>query len=315
MLRLPAFNFTKYVCVSALLLLIGSAAHANTLWVKCGSNEGLTSIGAAIKVLQRSEESQGPSTINVSGACNENIVIQGIDRLTLNAINGASITDASGGTLDVIRIEASREIAINNFTINGGDNGIDCANGSLCRLSGNTIQRANIGAVALYLSQIVITGGTLQNNAAGLVVINGSNGLASGVTIQNNDTGVTVRFQAFLVTDATITNNGSGFYVTTNGTVHCNGCRITGNGVLGGALGVLLRRNSSAMFENGYAITGNAGGGVLLSESSSAFFQAGGTVTGNTGGLDVLCGSSYTTGRGATTNIGGGTTNCVEPPQ
>jgi hypothetical protein len=60
-------------------------------------------------------------------------------------------------------------------------------------------------------------------------------------------------------------------------------------------------------------VTGNTGGGVLLSEESSAFFGSPASVTGNTGGLDVACGASATTAKFATTNIGGGSTNCLEP--
>jgi hypothetical protein len=60
-------------------------------------------------------------------------------------------------------------------------------------------------------------------------------------------------------------------------------------------------------------ITGNAGAGVLLTEESSAYFPSVGTVTGNAGGTDVVCGASFTTAKFATKNIGGGTTNCVEP--
>jgi hypothetical protein len=44
------FGLTKYVCASALILLIGSSAHAATLSVTCGSTTGLHSIGAALRV-------------------------------------------------------------------------------------------------------------------------------------------------------------------------------------------------------------------------------------------------------------------------
>jgi hypothetical protein len=66
----------RYAFVAAILLPIGWTANAATLSVNCGSRTGLHSIGSAIKTLQ-SFESHGPSTINVSGACNENVVIQG----------------------------------------------------------------------------------------------------------------------------------------------------------------------------------------------------------------------------------------------
>jgi len=310
---MQAFNFKRPLRTTALLLLIGvgASAQAATLSVSCGSKYGLTSINAALKALQ-SYGSHGPVTINVSGSCHENIGIQSIDRLTLNSINGASITDASGGSADVIFIADSRSVAINNFTITGGANGIDCSDGSLCRLNGNVVQgAAAFGIWANESSEVVVIGGTLQNNSVtGLQIMNGSGGQANGVTIQNNPgNGIELRAHAFVDTNATVANNGGGVFVSHSGTLNCSGCNITGNG----GLGVILRRDSTARFSGGYAITGNSGGGVLLTEESSAYFPSVGTVTGNAGGMDVFCGSSFTTAKFATSHIGGGTTNCVEP--
>ena len=68
------------------LLLAATGTNAATVYVNCGAKAGLTSIGAAIKAVQFA----GSSTINVSGACHENLVIQGLDRLTLNATTALS---------------------------------------------------------------------------------------------------------------------------------------------------------------------------------------------------------------------------------
>ena len=311
-----AFNFKRQLCAIALLLLIslGASAQAATLSVNCGGTYGLTSINAALKALQNSQEFHGPATINVSGACHESVFIGSMDRLTLNAVNGASITAAAGAG-EVFSIYDSRGISINNFTINGGGtaNAIGCYNLSVCRLSGNTVQGASIGIVAEQ-AQIDISGGTVRNNETGLAIIRGSTARATDTTIQNNSLGIAVRFGSSLETNVTVTNNtGGGADLATNGTLRCEGCQFTGNA---GGSAVLMRRNSSATFLGGYAITGNTSGGVLITEESSAFFASGGTVAGNTGGLgglDVFCSASFTTGKGATTNIGGGTTNCVEP--
>jgi hypothetical protein len=294
--------------LALVLLLAAMGTDAATLSVNCGAKVGFTTIGAAIKVAQFA----GPSTINVSGACHENVVIQSLDQLTLTALNGASINDPSGGNLSTLTIDDSRDVAINGFTINGGADGIDCQDGSVCRVNGNTIQGAVNGyGVGVFFSQLFLDGGKLQNNGTGLAVINGASGKATNVTIQNNANGIEIRTQSFVNTTATITaNTAGGVFVHEGGTLSCPGCQITGNG----GIGVILRRDSSARLYATYAVTGNTGGGVLLTEESSAYFPTPtGTVTGNTGGTDVFCGSSYTTARGATTNIGGGTTNCVEP--
>jgi hypothetical protein len=82
----------KSIMASVVLLLLGSAAQAGTLWVNCAGKVGLNSIGTALKLLQN----PGPNTINVSGACRENILINNMDLLTIAGGNEASITDASG---------------------------------------------------------------------------------------------------------------------------------------------------------------------------------------------------------------------------
>lgn len=301
-------RFGTSLCLSLLLSMSAGAVRAATLFVNCGGKVGLTSIGAALKALQ-SFEGHRPSTINVSGTCSENVVIQSLDGLTLNAAPGASINDPSGGNLDVIDIADSRDVSVNNFRINGGAYGIQCFNRSLCLLNGNTIGGANTSGVGVFFSQTDVIGGVLNNNAIGLQVYNGSGARAFGVTVQNNFIGIDVRTQSFLNTDSTISGNTStGVFAHFNATVHCLGCTVSGNG----DHGVIIRQNSTVRFA-GATVTGNVGGGVLLSEESSAFFGTGGNVTGNPGRFDVSCGASATSAKFATVNINGGTTNCVEP--
>src|SRR5947209_3829187 len=94
----------RIVCASFLLLAIGAASHytwAATLTVNCAKKE---TISKALKLLTNSNP-QGPNKIAVSGDCNENLVIQSTDRLTLITYHGASITDSSGGSSAVIDIE------------------------------------------------------------------------------------------------------------------------------------------------------------------------------------------------------------------
>ena len=87
------------------LVILPVVAQAATLHVNCDANKGLTRIQKAIN----QAGSEGPSTIVVSGSCKENVTIQSMDNLTLTAQNGASITDASNGTLDVMDV-ADKEL-------------------------------------------------------------------------------------------------------------------------------------------------------------------------------------------------------------
>ena len=187
-------NVLNSRCLVMLLIASAAPVRAATLHVNCGGSGGLNSIGAALKALRYSE-SNGPSTINVSGACHENVVIQSLDRLTLNAVNGASISDASGGKRDVISIFDSRDIAINGFTVNAGSgdgiNGISCNDFSTCRLSKNVLQGATGGGgFAVYSqSQATLDGDTLQNNLCGLFMRSGTKVRGGPFTSRNNHRG------------------------------------------------------------------------------------------------------------------------------
>ena len=124
-------------------IFLPGSAQAATLNVNCnGSSENqLNSIGTALKLLKP----EGPNTINVSGSCHENVLIQGFQNLTLNAISGASITDVSGGAGFVVDIEDSTDVTLQGLTINGGDIGVLCGDFSVCRFKNNTIQDAVTG--------------------------------------------------------------------------------------------------------------------------------------------------------------------------
>ena len=160
MLRL---TITRKLAISLALVAAAATANAETLRVNCGQHTGLTSIRAAVKAVKDSD-SQGPATILVSGTCRENVVIQSIDRLTLTAVNHASITDASGGTLDVLDILDSRSVTINDSrstlapTVSQGPVGIGCGEVSLCRLNRNTIRGATDGSGIIIVQDF--NGGT-----------------------------------------------------------------------------------------------------------------------------------------------------------
>src|SRR5262249_12112372 len=135
-MRITRLSFWLFLWTMAMFTIV---AHADTLYVNCSGRKGLTQIQKAVNLLRQTETS-GSNTIIVSGSCKENITIQSLDNLTLTAQSGASITDASNGTLDVIDVIDSRRVSINGFTISGGANGVACFDASLCRFSGNTVQ-------------------------------------------------------------------------------------------------------------------------------------------------------------------------------
>jgi hypothetical protein len=293
-------------------LLFPMAANAGTLHVNCDSKKGLTRISQAISILQH-DESQGSRTILVSGTCNENVVIQSLDNLTLTAQGGASINDSSGGNADVVDIGDSRRVSIRGFTINGGANGVVCSGASLCRFNGNTVQGSVNYGVVVNSAQATFNGDTLQNHGGrGLSVTDHGTAQAFGISVHGNGDGVVLNSGGYAVIgNSTIQDNQRfGILASNHSTVRCLPCTITNNA----NDGVRFQKASEGSFDfGGNTITGNGGAGVTLLDLSFASFDPEDNITGNLSGTDVVCNPQFSATRGALTNIGGGTTNCTEP--
>ena len=60
------------------------------------------------------------------------------------------------------------------------------------------------------------------------------------------------------------------------------------------------------------SVSGNGSAGVRVHDLATVSFN-GAVVTGDGGGTDVICNPHYPATRGSTTDIGGGSTNCIEP--
>ncbi len=289
-----------------LLVAIGTAsprAQAANLTVNCAKKE---TIRQAVKLLARSNP-QGPNTITVFGNCRDNIVVQSMDRLTLIARNGASISDRSSGSLTVVDIEDSHSVTLQGFTINGGAQGVQCGTASICFLTGNTIQDAAAnGLVVGGGSHAFLESNVIQNNGlSGSVVSDFSQMFSSNDVFQGNaDEGVDVRVASLSSSNSSFLNNTIGVRVGAS-SVTLIGGTITGSG----ADGMVLRGNSTAGFF-GPTITGNGGNGVHLEDGSFAGFVLA-NVTGNLSGTDVDCAPQFPITRFVERT--GGTTNCVEP--
>ena len=316
-------------CLAALLLMSFGAAEAATLYVNCAAKEGPHTIGGALKVLQ---SVPGPSTINVSGACHENVQVQNMDRLTIAGSQGASITDASDGAADVVDIRNSN-VTIIGMTIDGlhgaNNDAVDCEQGSHCTLLGNTIQ-GDADAVGVYsTASAVIVGGVVQNGTSDGIFAFGDV-VALGVSIQGNPVGVVARFggrvrlgvidpasfPGFSKSATTVQNNGAGVQLW-QAQFACAGCVIqvnSGDGINADVSAEV--RVQPAFFSDGTSagpsVTQNTGHGVYLGDLSSGMFAGPPpTVFGN-GQPDIVCNSTTSVSRSALTAAGGvAHTNCT----
>jgi hypothetical protein len=308
----------KLLFALLMILLPTLVAQGANLTVDC--NKGGT-IGAAIAKISV-HNPLGPNVITVTGACHENVSIVSLNNLTLQASKaGASISDASGGTLDTVYIEDAQRFAMNGFTINGS---VNCVDNAVCRTQGNTIQNSQTGyGFRVSRSHADSQSDVIQNNnGEGALAVNDSRVLLIDDTLQNNaDNGAVAQFTSFLqlannLTTTTITNNGNnGVLARAHGTVRLDVANITGNGNDGVRLleDAVLHLDGVAPTVN--SISNNGNSGVHVGDQSFAFFPGDGSaiVTGNLSGTDVLCTGQFSATRGALTNIGGGTTNCTEP--
>ena len=336
--RQEGFGSRVRLCMTLSLpvafLLATGFANAASLFVNCGGRTGLTSVGAALKVLQYSGDRE-PSTINVLGSCHENVLIQSLDRLTIAGSNGASITDASGDAADVVDVRNSR-VTLTGLTISGqngvNNDAVDCEASSQCTLVNNTIQ-ADGDAVGVYNNaSATIVGGALQNNtSAGIGVYTIGDVLAVGVLIQGNPEGVIVRTggrvrltsadpgltSALVVTPTTVANNGTGIDVSGGGQFICSGCVIrdnSGDGIHADVSAAVSLTKHFLADGSGFlpSVTNNAGHGIYLGDLSSAIFRGTpSTVSGNAQ-PDVICNAPTAVTRGALASAGGAAhTNCT----
>jgi hypothetical protein len=287
-----------------LLMAIGTAgqhALAATYNVNCDKHEH---IGKALRVFA-SAHPHGPNTINVTGVCRGNFVIQSMDRLTLMTKNGASLTDRSGGTLPVVDIEDSQKVTLQGFTINGGAQGILCSTASLCYLTDNTIQGpGHFGINVIKGSRAFLESNVIQDWDRGAFLDSGGQVFSSDDVFQSNGGSALVILAAayFESLNSKFDNNGVG--IDAGGTLTLRGGTISGNSSDG------IRLLSGKAVFLGPTITGNGGVGVHLEDGAFAGFLAA-SITGNLSGLDVDCEPQFPITRFIDRT--GAITNCVEP--
>lgn len=131
-----------------------------TITVKCPRQ----SLQAAV------DTAQTGAVINVTGTCNESVIIrEEKHRLTLDGQNVAKINASSGGTPLLVR---GRGILIQNFEITGGIFGIG-ARGSDVVINHNNIHNTNIGIIITSNSVGVIKNNNIHDNSNVGILVDG----------------------------------------------------------------------------------------------------------------------------------------------
>ncbi len=296
-MRLRTAHVFAAVCV--LLFAATVSAYATDLAVNCNAKKN-NSINAALATLSK----QGPHTITVSGTCNEAVLIDGFDNLTLVTTTGASINDPTPSNLednDVVDISNSRNITVQGFTINGGVEGVACFQFSVCYLRELTVQGASNTGVFYTRSSGFVDNTTIQNNYFGGITVNNGSNVAFGsalfgtpgtATIQNNGTAIDGGIGAnvgngsnLLLLTATIQSHpyGDGAQANFGSILRVVNSTITGSG--GNGVSV---QSSVVRLQGGNSITNNTANGVNLRNTSTLQISGVDTITGNGGNGVVL---------------------------
>src|SRR5262249_20837952 len=116
--------------------------------------------------LQQAIDTAGPgATIQVSGTCNENVLItEGKERVTLDGGGKAAVNgpDATRSTIAV----RGRGITVKGFMITGGLDGITFARGAQGTVDGNTVLgAARYGVNVAQMGFAVIVNNTIESNS------------------------------------------------------------------------------------------------------------------------------------------------------
>ena len=311
--------------VSAILLtffLLPAAANAANVTVSCpgGSGGTYSSIGAALAAIGQT----GPSTITVTGTCQENVSLNDARSITIIAPTPGGATMPGGATIvgpldtNAFDIAKSQDIALVNLeirgtfssTVNGGGEGVFMNLASEVKIIGcNIHDNQQAGVDANSGSNLFLRDTIIQNNTPndGLDVAANSFAIVRGTTIQNNGdsaargVGVFVASSSgvfFQLTNSIQNNADIGIKALESSTVVLAGGGTTIQGHHTNGI-VLLEGSHLRIFSRPHLIQGNGAacpldptcGGIFATQNSTVGLA--GTITGNQGsGISVQQGSN-----------------------
>ena len=201
-----AFRASASAILLTLLLLPG-IAHAANATVACpgGGGGAYPSINAALAAIGQT----GPSTISVTGTCNESVSLNNARSLTIFAgPGGAKIVGPQD--FDTFDIFLSQDITLQNLEIIGTPGstvftagaGVVISDASEVHIVGCNIHDNQGGGVSADIGSLLFLNHTsIQNNSPGdgLDVLNNSSADVVGITIQNNGSGVFVQDRSSII--------------------------------------------------------------------------------------------------------------------
>lgn len=265
--------------------------------VDCAAGESISAVVDAYRY------ATAPLTINITGVCDEVVVVRGNDVTLRGASVDAGIHSDSPDYGNITASQGSG-VTVEGLTLTGGGPGFLGARNSQSTLSNMNISQAESGVVALDGSMIEVIGSTIHNNVNGIVAIRGgvlaisssliefnTNAVVStfssvvnlrntapdgtptdGVTLRNNNIGVVVQMgSTATITNALIEAGNIGVFAQTQGAVQLSSTVLRDNVTAG----VFARRNTSLSFQANNDITNN-GFGIFCSPDTAYLLIGGG---------------------------------------
>jgi len=261
-------------------------------------------------VIGKLEKSKS-NTINITGDCNEDIVISGHQDLTLIGLDGASITatvfdddpvEGQENSTVAVFIDNSN-VTLQDLTINGGVEAAICMARSVCEFRDVTIPSGWNGVSTGDHSKLYIYGSSLITNLLGIGVAGytashimmGPDKFLNfgpedaGPVINGNWVGVWVQDGSFFRSDnVTITGNDYGIFAQRNATLKVYNQATVALGVSNNTdSGIWLRSSSTAHI--GVPINDNGGDGIRVGPLSLVHNVGALTSFSNNGGAEVNC--------------------------
>lgn len=295
------------------LLTVPTTLRAANVQVICpgGGPGAYPSISAALAAIGQT----GPSTISVTGTCNENVTLNNARSLTIFAGPGGAkiVGPQDNDSVDIFR---SQDINLQNLEIAGtpgttvdtAGGGVLISDASEVHIVGCNIHDNQGGGVFTQTgSRLFLSYTTIQNNSPGdaLNVVNDSSADMVGTTIQNNGFGVFVQNRSGVIFRGKnlILNNDIGIQATDVSSVRLQTpdpslfTTVQGHNTSG----IVVARQSALVIagaphlvqNNGSACPGDplCGGVVALRNSTVRLFA--GNITGNQGsGISVQQGAN-----------------------
>lgn len=270
----------KALHFAAVLALSGPfvASDAATVSVDC-TKKG-ASINDALAKLDRSLS----NTVNISGPCTENVVVNGHRDLSLVANGAASLSALNAGNA-TLRVVGSSRINASGFTINGGSVGVECDDRSVCVLNSVNLVGGSSGGLSLQKqSSVDVFDGSIVNSGGTGVGVYGASSInirsdasPNPVVISGHSTGIFAQDGSFVRVDgATISGNDSGAFGDRGAVLKLLGTTITGNTYQGVIVRASTLQISGSVANNGWH-------GIEVRRLGYVVFAGNTDLTGNTG--------------------------------